>query len=159
MRIRSAVASDLGLVNDLTRRAYEHYIPILGHEPMPMLEDYAPRIAAGEVWLLEDGGSVAGLIVLDKREEALLIYSVAVAPERQREGLGQRLLAFAEDIACERDLPKVSLVTYALMERNISIYRHFGYMETRRRPHPKRDGFVMVDMEKTLTSAGKRRSA
>ena len=44
-------------MTDLTRRAYEHYVPILGGEPMPMTEDYAPRIAAGEVWLLEDAGA------------------------------------------------------------------------------------------------------
>lgn len=159
MRIRSAAARDLGAVEDLTRRAYEHYIPIIGGEPMPMLEDYRPRITAGEVWLLEDGESVAGLIVLEERDDALLIYSVAVDPERQGAGLGQRLLAFAEDIARERSLTKVALFTNAKMERNIGVYRRFGYIETRRRAHPTRGGFVIVDMEKTLGAASKRRSA
>jgi ribosomal protein S18 acetylase RimI-like enzyme len=159
VRIRLAAAADLGIVTELTGRAYEHYIPVIGGEPMPMLEDYAPRIAAGEVWLLEDGGKIAGLIVLEERDGALMIYSVAVEPDRQRAGLGQRLLAFADDIARERNLPKVTLYTNARMERNIGIYRRFGYVETRRRAHPTRGGVVIVDMEKTLGAAGKRRSA
>lgn len=159
MSIRRAAARDLQTVKDLTRRAYEHYVPIIGGEPTPMLEDYAPRIAEGQVWLLEDGDAIAGLIVLEKHDNALMIYSVAVEPTYQRAGLGRQLLAFAEDIARQSRLPKVTLYTNAKMERNIGIYRRFGYIETRRRAHPTRAGFVIVDMEKTLGSAEKRRSA
>jgi ribosomal protein S18 acetylase RimI-like enzyme len=157
--IRKAGPGDLQAVKELTRRAYEHYVPIIGGEPTPMLEDYAPRIAAGEVWLLDDEGAVAGLIVLQDRDDALLIYSVAVAPERQRAGLGQRLLAYAEEVARKRRLAKVTLYTNAKMVRNIGIYRRFGYVETRRRAHPTRAGFVVVDMEKRLGAAENRRSA
>jgi ribosomal protein S18 acetylase RimI-like enzyme len=159
VNIRKAVANDLQTVKDLARRAYEHYVPIIGGEPMPMTEDYAPRIAADEVWLLEDESATAGLIVLEERDDALLIYSVAIAPERQSKGLGQRLLAFAEEVARNRQLPKVALFTNAKMERNIGIYRRFGYVETRRRTHPSRAGFVIVDMEKPLGAAENRRSA
>ena len=159
MTIRKAGPGDLQTVNDLTRRAYEHYVPIIGGEPMPMLEDYAPRIAAGEVWLLEDRGAVAGLIVLEDRDDALLIYSVAIEPERQGTGLGQRLLSFAEDVARRRGLRKVALFTNARMERNIGIYRRFGFIETQRREHPSRAGWVVVYMEKKLGRAENRRSA
>ena len=44
------------------------------------------------------------------------------------------------------------------MERNIAIYRRFGFIEMRRRAHPTSAGFVIVDMEKTLGSTDKRRS-
>ena len=157
MKIRLAKAEDLPAVTELTRRAYEHYIPIIGGEPMPMTEDYAPRIARGEVWLLEDDAP-AGLIVLEDRDDALLIFSVAIAPERQGMGLGQKLLAFAEDVARQRSYGTVALFTNAKMERNIRIYRRFGYIETRRRAHPTRTGFVIVDMNKKLP-AEHRRSA
>ena len=96
MKMRRAEAGDLATVTDLTRRAYEHYVPILGGEPMPMTEDYAPRIAGGEVWLLEDGDVPIGLIVPEDRGDRFQIFSVAVAPEHQGNGLGRQLLAFAE---------------------------------------------------------------
>ena len=159
MNICKARPGDLGTVRELTRRAYEHYVPIIGAEPMPMGEDYAPRIADGQVWLMEEDASVAGLIVLEDRDEALLIYSVVIAPERQHGGRGQKLLAFAEDVARKRGHRAVALFTNAKMLRNIGIYRRFGYVETHRREHPTRAGFVIVDMQKQLGTAENRRSA
>lgn len=159
MTMRLAETRDLAAVNEITRRAYQHYVPIIGGKPLPMTEDYAPRILRGEVWLLEDAGAAVGLIVLEDRDDGLLIYSVAVDPEHQRAGLGQRLLAFAEDVASERGHRAVTLFTNAKMERNIGIYRRFGFVETRRRAHPTRANTVVVDMEKKLGIAEHRRSA
>jgi len=156
--IRKAKPGDLATVTDLTRRAYEHYVPIIGGEPMPMGEDYAPRIADGQVSVLEYEGATAGLIVLEHREDTLFIFSVAIAPDHQGKGLGQRLLSYAEDVARRHGLRKVVLFTNAKMERNIAIYRRFGFIEMRRRAHPTSAGFVIVDMEKTLGSTDKRRS-
>ena len=159
MKTRVALPSDLAAVNELTRRAYEHYIPILGGEPWPMLVDYAPRVAAGEVWLLEDADEAVALIALEDHGDHLHIFSVAVLPEHQSNGLGQKLLAFAESKAREMDRPALTLCTGEKMERNIGIYRRFGFTETQRRPNPNREGWVLVDMEKTLGSAENRRSA
>jgi ribosomal protein S18 acetylase RimI-like enzyme len=143
----------------MTRRAYEHYVPIIGREPMPMVEDYAPRIADGQVWLLEEDRRVAGLLVLEDRGDALLIYSVAIAPERQHAGLGQQLLAFAEELGRREGYAVLELFTNARMERNIGIYRRFGFTETGRREHPDRPGFFIVFMEKKLAPSEARRSA
>jgi ribosomal protein S18 acetylase RimI-like enzyme len=157
LKIRLAKADDLSVVAQLTRRAYAGYVPIIGREPTPMTEDYAPRIAGGEVWLLEDTG-LAGLIVLENREDSLMIYSVAIAPERQHEGLGRRLLLYAEDVARQRGYSSVTLYTNVKMERNISIYGKCGYVETRRRAHPTLANTLVVYMEKKL-AAETRRSA
>jgi ribosomal protein S18 acetylase RimI-like enzyme len=156
--MRLAEARDLETVSDLARRAYERYVPLIGREPMPMIEDYTPRIAGGQVWLLEDE-TLAGMIVIEEREEALLIFSVAVAPERQGMGLGQKLLAFAEDVANKRGFGTIELFTNAKMERNIRIYRKYGYAETRRRAHPTLANTVVVYMEKKLGAAESRRLA
>jgi len=157
LKTRLAKADDLAAVTDLARRAYERYVPVIGREPMPMIEDYAPRIAAGQVWLLEDE-ALAGMIVLEERDNTLLIFSVAVTPERQGTGLGQELLAFAEDVANKRGFETIELFTNAKMERNIRIYGKCGYVETRRRAHPMLASTVVVYMEKKL-AAEHRRSA
>jgi ribosomal protein S18 acetylase RimI-like enzyme len=156
---RRAEARDLVTVNELTRRAYAHYAPLLGGEPLPVTEDYAPRIAAGEVWLLEDSGNAVGLVVLEDYAESLTIFSVAVLPERQGEGLGRRLLAFAEAQARQRGCNMLTLYTNAKMTRNIALYRRCGFEETGRRSNPQRPGWIRVDMEKRLASGANRRSA
>ncbi len=139
-------------MTSLTERAYAPYTEAFGAPPIPVTEDYAPRIRAGEVWLLEESGAPAGLIVLEDDIESLLIFSVAVAPERQGAGLGRRLLSFAEEQARERGCASLTLYTNARMTRNIALYRAFGFEETGRRANPARPGWIRVDMEKRLTS-------
>ena len=145
---RLADVPDLDAIVRLTRDAYAPYTELLGAPPVPVTEDYAPRIAAGEVWLLEAAGQLAGLLVLERHPDHAMIYSVAVAPAWQGEGLGQRLLRFAEAKAREWAVPELRLYTNARMTRNIAIYEAAGYRETARRPHPLRPGFTIVDMVK-----------
>ena len=147
---RRAVADDRAAVVDLTRDAYAHYTSLLGGPPIPVTEDYEPRIARGEVWLLEQGTALAGLLVLEDAGDHGLIFSVAVAPGHQGQGYGIRLLREAETLTRRMGFAEVRLYTNARMERNIALYTSFGYVETGRRANPKRPGWVAVDMAKTL---------
>jgi len=158
MKERLAAADDLRTVDALTHAAYAHYVPTVGGKPLPMSEDYAPRIEAGDVWLLEEAGEALGLIVLEDEGDALMIFSVAIAPEHQHRGLGRRLIGFAEDEARRRGRGTLKLYTNAKMTRNIAIYRRAGFQETGRMENPAHPGRVRVDMEKTLDAA-QRRSA
>ncbi len=147
---RVAVADDLETVRTLTEAAYAHFVPVLGAPPLPMTEDYAPRIGCGEVRLAEIDGGVAGVLVLERHADHAMIWSVAVAPDRQGRGLGLALLRLAEHEARGLGLPALRLYTNALMVRNLALYERFGFVETGRRPHPKRAGFVLVDMAYAL---------
>ena len=151
MTPRPARPSDLNAVVELSRRAYEPYESVLGITPVPVTEDYAPRIERGEVWVLEDDDEAVGLIVLENHPDRSVLFSVAVAPERQSAGIGRKLLSFAEETARKRGHRTLALYTNAKMERNIRIYAQSGYRETGRRVHPTRPGSVIVDMEKQLT--------
>ncbi|HZP19457.1 MAG TPA: GNAT family N-acetyltransferase [Bauldia sp.] len=150
MAVRLAEARDLTLVERLTHDAYARYQTEIGIVPGPVLEDYAPRIARGDVWLLSAGGEVVGLIVLEARPGHLFVFSVAVAPDHQREGHGLALLRFADARATALGLNEVRLYTNSLMARNIALYERFGYGRTGLRPHPTRAGHAIVDMAKAL---------
>ena len=153
--IRAATAADLPAIAALTASAYAVYDLVLDAPPVPVTEDYAPRVAAGEVWLLEERaaptGLPAGLIVLETHKDHLMIFSVAVAPDRQGRGVGRRLLAFADGRARASGLTELRLYTNARMTRNIALYTRYGYRETGRRANPLRPGWVRVDMTRTLT--------
>lgn len=150
MTFRQALADDLDAVVSLTQAAYEHYTPLLGAPPIPVTEDYTPRIERGEVWLLESGADLAGLIVIERHSDHAMIFSVAVSPAFQGKKLGTALLDFAEEQARSWGVPEVRLYTNSRMERNISIYTAYGFQETGRRPNPYRPEWTVVDMAKPV---------
>ena len=151
--MRLARPDDLSAVVALTMDAYAPYTALLGAPPIPVTEDYAPRVARGEVWLLEEDSELAGLIVLERHADHAMIFSVAVAPAFQGKKLGIALLDFAEDQARLWGLPEVRLYTNSRMERNIALYSAYGYRETGRRPNPRRPGWIVVDMAKPVDKA------
>ncbi len=153
MSPRLARLDDLSAIVSLTTVAYAPYTALFGTPPIPVTEDYAPRIEHGEVWLLEDGSELAGLIVIERHDDHAMIFSVAVSPAFQDRKLGIRLLDFADEQTRSWELPEVRLYTNSRMERNIALYTAYGYRETGRRPNPYRPGWVLVDMAKPVDAA------
>ena len=150
MTIRKAVVGDLQAVVSLTTAAYAPYNAILDAPPIPVTEDYAPRIERGEVWLLESGGELAGVLTLERHVDHAMIFSVAVSPAFQGKGFGIKLLNHADQQTRLWGLPETRLYTNAKMERNIALYLAYGYRETGRRPNPYRPGWTLVDMAKAV---------
>jgi ribosomal protein S18 acetylase RimI-like enzyme len=148
--LRAAVAYDLASIVSLTQAAYAPYNAILDAPPIPVTEDYAPRIARGEVWLLESHGEPAGVITLERHDDHTIIFSIAVGPRFQGKGFGIALLRHADEQTRLWRLPEVRLYTNARMERNIALYLAYGFHETGRRPNPYRPGWVLVDMAKPV---------
>ncbi|MBB3544363.1 ribosomal protein S18 acetylase RimI-like enzyme [Rhizobium sp. BK176] len=146
--LRAASLDDLQAVEALTAEAYAPYTRLLGRPPIPVTEDYAPRIERGEVWLREVLGGLAGLAVIERHPDHVMLFSVAVSPKFQGGGHGLAILRWVEATAREWQLPEVRLYTNARMERNIALYRAFGFQETGRRENPHRPGWVIVDMAK-----------
>ncbi|MBN9222916.1 MAG: GNAT family N-acetyltransferase [Mesorhizobium sp.] len=153
MNPRPARPDDLAAIVALTSEAYAPYTDLFGAPPIPVTEDYSPRIADGEIWLLEEGSDLAGLIVLERHPDHAMIFSVAVSPAFQGRKLGIRLLHFADEQARSWGLPEVRLYTNSRMERNIALYSTYGYLETGRRANPYRPGWTLVDMVKLVGKA------
>jgi len=148
--LRAASLDDLQAVEALTAEAYAPYTRLLGRPPIPVTEDYAPRIERGEVWLLNVQGGLAGLAVVERHADHVMLFSIAVSPRFQGGGHGLEILRWVEEIAQEWRLPEVRLYTNARMERNIALYRRFGFQESGRRENPHRPGWVIVDMAKQV---------
>ena len=134
-RLRRANAHDAAAIRDLVKAAYEGYAPLIGRTPIPMLTDYGEAVRAHVIWVLDDGGELIGVLELDPRGDHLWLENVAVLPARQRLGYGRLLLAHAEAIAEEHQLPEIRLLTNERYVENIAMYERHGYRETRRLPH------------------------
>src|SRR5215469_6267222 len=146
-RIRIATAADAAVIGQVVDQAYRHYIPRIGKPPGPMLDDYGARISEGVVWVIEEGSTIAGIIVLLPRPDYLLLDNIAVAPARQGAGLGRQLLAFAEAEAVRRGYREIRLYTHRTMTENQRLYAAVGYQETGRGSEA---GYDRVFMRKRL---------
>ena len=148
-RIRLATAVDVSSIAKIVEEAYRHYIPRIGKPPGPMLDDYAARVSEGVVWVIDEGSTVAGVIVLLPGPDYLLLDNIAVAPDRQGLGLGRRLLAFAEAEAARRGYREIRLYTHETMTENQRLYAAIGYEETGRGTEA---GYDRVFMRKRLAA-------
>ena len=133
-QIRAANARDVSAVVACVRAAYATYVARMGREPAPMRADYPALIARGVVHVLHEPttGDLRGLIVFWPMDGAMFVENVAVHPRYQGQGLGRRLMAFAEEQARAADLPEVRLYTNEAMTHNLAFYRRLGFEETGR---------------------------
>jgi GNAT superfamily N-acetyltransferase len=148
--IRKALPEEADAARDVVIAAYQHYVPVIGRKPAPMLDDYAARIGVGQLWVLQDAHGLAGVLVLEDGPDCFMLENIAVSPDRQGRGVGRQLLDFAEAEAARRGWNAVTLYTNALMLTNIAIYTARGYVETGR---VTEKGFQRVYMEKQLPAS------
>ncbi|MEM7222995.1 MAG: GNAT family N-acetyltransferase [Pseudomonadota bacterium] len=145
--IRPARAADLPAILACAEAAYGKYVARMGKKPGPMLADYQDQIAAGLVHVLEHDADVAGFIVLMARADHLFVENVALDPAHHGQGLGRRLMTFAEERAQELGLGGIRLYTNVKMTENFPFYERLGYQITERRTE---DGYDRVYFLKRL---------
>ncbi len=147
--LRRAAAADADAIRDLVAAAYGGYATLIGRTPMPMLADYAIAVREHDVWVLDAGGQVVGVLELIRKPGQLWIENVAVAPAWQGRGLGRLLLGHADDEARRSGVERLGLLTNERYLDNIAMYERYGYRETHRQPHLGTD---LVFFEKQLAA-------
>lgn len=131
-KLRPATRADLSTVEAVVRAAYSHYVPRIGREPGPMLDDYATLIENGRVHVIGHKGIVQGVLVLIPEDDAMLLDNVAVAPAAQGIGLGRKMLEFTERTAIDCGYHRIRLYANEVMTENVALYLRIGYSETYR---------------------------
>ena len=138
------------MIRELSRAAYAKWVPVIGCEPLPMTADYDQAVRQHIIDLHEEGGELRGLIEMVTETGHLLIENIAVRPDQQGKGIGDRLLLHAETVAASLNIPEIQLYTNAAFVSNIAFYAKRGYQEYDRRIMPS--GRSAVFMRKTLLS-------
>ena len=148
--IRRARADDREAIERIVREAYGIYVERIGKPPGPMLDNYAALIADGRVSVLEEADmTIAAIIVLLPEPDHLLLDNIAVLPDRQGQGLGRQLIAFAEDEARRLGYAELRLYTHEKMTENIALYTRLGFEATGR---GQEAGYDRVFMRKLVAN-------
>lgn len=79
-------------------------------------------------WMLEEKGSILGVIGLERFGGAALLRSLAVAPEHRKRGIGRELVAHLELEAKSEGIKQLVLLT----ETAEAFFRGLGYAVTDR---------------------------
>ena len=147
--IKKAVREDVPFIENCVEAAYQHYIERMGKRPGPMLDDYAAVVRDHHVFVVKSDGddAAAGILVLMRQADTVLLDNVAVHPDYQGQGLGKLLMHKAEHQAKEWGYDSIILYTHELMTENQAIYQKLGYIETHR---IEEKGFNRVYMRKLL---------
>ncbi|MEM9030923.1 MAG: GNAT family N-acetyltransferase [Pseudomonadota bacterium] len=127
-RLRRATDNDRNRVVEIQFAAYAKNRKLLGLEPLPLLVDYEEIFATHEVWLFDadDGNAIASLI-LEVRDDDLLIFSVATDPDRQATGFGRKLLAASDIRTRQLGHTTVRLYTGSTLQHLVDWYGRHGF--------------------------------
>jgi len=84
-------------------------------------------IAEKSVWVAEIDGALVGGVVLDLKDDYLILENVAVHPNTSGAGVGKTLIQKAE-LECRRlALREIRLSTHKEMSENVGLYQHLGW--------------------------------
>ncbi|MDD0976610.1 GNAT family N-acetyltransferase [Pseudomonas fontis] len=145
--VRPAGPRDAEQITALVMQAYASYIPRIGKQPGPMLEDYSDLIANAEVFVIDRDADILGVLVLNRDNQVLHLDNIAVLPRCKGQGLGKALMAFSEDFARRNGCNSIQLYTHQRMTENVELYKKLGYVETHRATE---NGFARVFLRKSL---------
>ena len=130
LKIRRATPEDVDGLKKCMELAYATYQERMGGERLPPMDvDYSSEIKNYPTWIVDlEGYIVGGLIMIFEKGRAS-IANIAIDPNFQGQGIGGRLMQFAELKANEKNYSELHLATHVLLNENISLYRHLGWQE------------------------------
>lgn len=153
LEIRDIRPGDAGETLTLQRAAFVQEALIYDSVQMPPLTQTLDELRAELIdnlgCVAVDRGRMIGAVRARSDGELLLIGRLAIAPDRQGEGVGSRLLDAVESRGRESGCREAELFTGSLSEANLRLYERTGYRETGRVAGD--DGIEQVFLRKPLS--------
>ncbi len=135
MEIRFANEADAAAVAALVNQAFQVEKFFKVGERTDEAEVRA-HLDGGRFLLLEDEGVLAGCIYVELRGERGYLGMLAVAPDRQRQGIGTRLMTAGEEFCREMGARFADLTVVDLRTELPPLYERYGYRVTGTAPFP-----------------------
>lgn len=143
LSIRIAVPADSDRLIPLINEAFAVETFMTG--PRTDSERLAASMQKGSILLAEDEShQLVASIYVEVRGERGYAGMLAVSPERQRSGIGSRMMQAAEDYLRARGCATLDITVLSLRTELPPVYRAYGFVETGTEPfeypHPLKNG-------------------
>lgn len=136
------------------------------NEAYPTENAFLNDVHRGELWVWDPGSGPKGCLVLSDQMDdeyrtvawetpdwgARYVHRLAVHPELQRQGLGARLMDFAEDRARAEGATSIRLDTFSRNEGNQRFYEKRGYKRLGAIYFPNQSAFPFYCYELAIPS-------
>jgi len=136
VRVRVASMADtktiMGVINAAFRRAESF---IIDRDRID-LEGVQSLLRKGEFLLADDDGVAVGCVYLEMRGDRSYLGLLSVDPQRQKAGLGSKLMDAAEEYCAKAGCRFMDLRIINLRTENHAFYSHRGYVDTSTEPFP-----------------------
>ena len=99
-------------------------------------QEIQAHLRTGHFLLLEEESSLAGCVYVEVQGERGYFGMLSVSPDRQRQGVGTRLMAAAEEFCRERGCRFMDITVVDLRTELPPLYERFGYEVTGTAPFP-----------------------
>ncbi|WP_335872756.1 GNAT family N-acetyltransferase [Bacillus sp. 2205SS5-2] len=131
--IRKAVTKDAKNLKTCMEEAYAIYVSRLEGQRLPPMDiDYVTEIEMYPVWVVEYEEQIVGGLILQFEDAYAKLANIAIRPDFQGKGLGERLMTFAENEAIKRGYKEMKLATHEKLSENVLYYQRLGWEETER---------------------------
>jgi N-acetylglutamate synthase-like GNAT family acetyltransferase len=128
MEIRFAEESDLPALTALINKAFKVEAFFIVRDRLTLDEAQA-FFHKGRFLLAEQYGALAGVVYVELRGDRSYLGLLSVDPDRQKSGLGRRLMAAAEEFAREMGSHHMDITVVNLRTELPPFYRKLGYSE------------------------------
>lgn len=138
MHLRRAVRTDIPAITALQQAAYAALKQRIGLSLPPHDADFVALFEGMEIWVSGPPEALEAALIIERKPDHLLIWSLAVAPALKGQRLGSALLDFAEDLARRDGHGLVRLYTNERFSENVGWYQRRGYLIERIEERPDR---------------------
>lgn len=114
--------------------------------------EIAALLKTGRFLLLEHNGELIGSVYTELRGERGYLGMLAVSPAHQRQGIGSRLIAAAEEFCREMGCREMELTAVDVRPELPPLYERFGYRVTGSIPFPAETMPVKMPCSLTVMS-------
>lgn len=135
MNFRFATEADSGAVMRLINAAFEveKFFKLKERVNLEMLQEYFRK---GSFLLYEENGELTGCVFVERKNDRAYLGLLSVDPQHQKQGIGRRLIAAAEEFARESDTHFMDLTIVNLRTELPAIYEKLGYKVIGTEPFP-----------------------
>lgn len=141
--IRKATLNDVNKIMEIIKSTVEEmktYNNTQWDENYPQAIDFTEDIESGELYVESEEGEVKGFICVNNVEpkeyeklswasndKAMVIHRMAVNPNFRQQGVGSKLIKFAEELALDNDVIYLKTDTYSINTKMNSLFKKCGF--------------------------------